>query len=303
MPRVGLTFQADDSLQNWSWFGRGPFENYRDRNRSAHVGIYQKSVAEMTEAYVKPQENGNRTDVRWAELSNTAGAGIKISSIGAPLNMKAIPHTDLELQKADYSDELPKAGRTFVYIDGAHMGLGNSSCGPRPLDEYRLSDRSLTFGFSIEPLKMLSPKAPVPTPIPEMVVEPPEYTASSSEADNPAQNAFDGDLQTRWCASNGDVGQWVCVDFKTPTVVSGVEIDWEQSNNKYGYLVEGSDDGEVWQKLAEGHASSKESKSAFTATKRYYRIKTTKLPGHYWSSIRELRLNTVIEQNSDEVSK
>ncbi len=299
MPRVGFTFQADDSLQDWTWFGRGPFENYRDRNRSAHVGIYKKSVAGMTEPYVKPQENGNRTDVRWAALANAAGQGIKIRSIGSLLSMKAIPFTDLELQAADYSYELPKPGRTFVYIDGAHMGLGNSSCGPRPLDEYRLSDRSLTFGFSIEPLQKLSAKAPVPTPIPEMAVEPPEYTASSSEADNPAQNAFDGDLQTRWCASNGDVGQWVCVDYKTPTVVSGVEIDWEQSNNKYGYLVEGSDDGEVWQKLAEGHANSKESKSAFTATKRYYRIKTTKLPGHYWSSIRELRLNTVIEQNSD----
>ncbi len=291
MPRVGLTFQADDSLQNWSWFGRGPFENYRDRNRSAHVGIYQKFVEEMTEAYVKPQENGNRTDVRWAKLSNTAGTGIRISSIGTPLNMKAIPYTDLELQKANYSNELPKPGRTFVYIDAAHMGLGNSSCGPRPLDKYRLNDRSLVFGFSIEPLKKLSPKAPIPPPTPAVSIEPPQYTASSAESKNPVENAFDGDPQTRWCATNGDAGQWLSVDYKTPTAVSGVEIDWEQSNKEYGYLVEGSDDGQVWQTLAEGHASSTESKPVFTAEKRFYRIKTTRLPGHYWSSIREVKFN------------
>jgi beta-galactosidase len=289
MPRVGLTFQANDSLQNWSWFGRGPFENYRDRNRSAHVGIYRKSVPEMTEAYVKPQENGNRTDVRWAELSNTAGSGIKICSIGAPLNMKAIPHTDLELHKANYSSELPKPGRTFVYMDAAHMGLGNSSCGPRPLDKYLLDDRSLAFGFSIEPLKNLSPKAPVPPPTPAVSSEPPEYTASSAESKKTAQKAFDGDPQTRWCASNGEIDQWVCVDYKTPTAISGVEIDWEQSNHKYGYLVEGSEDGEVWHTLAEGDAISAESKPVFRAQKRFYRIKVTKLPAHYWSSIREVK--------------
>jgi beta-galactosidase len=153
MPRVGFTFQADDSFQNWSWFGRGPFENYRDRNRSAHVGVYEKSVAEMTEPYVKPQDNGNRTDVRWAKLSNGAGQGIKISSLGTPLSMKAIPYTDKELQAAGYSIDLPPRGRTFVYIDGAHMGLGNSSCGPPPLDQYRLRESKFRFGFTIEPLE------------------------------------------------------------------------------------------------------------------------------------------------------
>jgi len=152
MPRVGFTFRADDSLQNWSWFGRGPFENYRDRNRSAHVGIYKKTVAKMTEAYVKPQENGNRTDVRWARLTDAAGKGIEISSIGTPLSMKAIPYTDKELQAASYAIDLPHTGRTFVCIDGAHMGLGNSSCGPQPLDQYRLRERKLAYGFAIEPM-------------------------------------------------------------------------------------------------------------------------------------------------------
>jgi beta-galactosidase len=291
MPRIGLTFQADDSLQDWSWFGRGPFENYRDRNRSAHIGIYQKTVPEMTEAYVKPQENGNRTDVRWASLCNTSGTGIKISSIGEPLNMKAIPYTDIELHQADYSNELPEVGRTFVYIDAAHMGLGNSSCGPRPMDQYRLNDRSLKFGFSIEPLQKLSPRAPVPTPTPAVSIEPPEYTASNAESKNPVKNAFDGDPRTRWCASNGNVGQWVCVDYKTPTTVSGVEIQWEQHDKKYGYVIEGSNDGNAWQKLAEGLATSKDSKHRFDANKRFYRVRITKLPRHYWTSIRELMFN------------
>ena len=289
MPRVGLTFQASDSLQDWSWFGRGPFENYRDRNRSAHVGIYRKTVPEMTEAYVKPQENGNRTDVRWASLSNPANRGFKISAIGRPLNMKAIPYTDIELQKANYSDELPPLGRSFVYIDASHMGLGNSSCGPRPMDQYRLNDRKLTFGFSIEPLQKLSPSAPVPTATPTLSVEPPEYAASSSEADKQAENAFDGKSETRWCAANGKTGQWLRIDYKAPTIVSGVEIQWEQQDKKYGYIIEGSNDGDSWEKLAEGFANSKDSKHRFDANKRFYRVRITKLPGHYWASIHEVK--------------
>lgn len=293
MPRVGLTFQANDSLDQWSWFGRGPFENYRDRNRSAFVGVYQKTVPEMSEAYVKPQENGNRTDVRWAELANASGNGIKIRSIGEPLSMKAIPYTDIELHQANYSNELPEVGRSFVYIDAAHMGLGNSSCGPRPMDPYRLSDRTLKFGFSIAPIKRLSPKAAVPTPIPEVSVEMPDYSASSAEDKNPTQNAFDGDSSTRWCARNGETGQWIRVDYKTPTAISGVEIQWEQQNQKYGYLIEGSNDGNTWVQLAEGNASSKDSKHSFDAKKRFYRVKITQLPGHYWASIREIQFNTL----------
>jgi beta-galactosidase len=288
MPRIGLTFQANDSLDQWSWFGRGPFENYRDRNRSAFVGVYSLPVDEMGEAYVKPQENGNRTDVRWAELANASGNGIKIRSLGEPLNMKAIPYTDIELHQADYSDDLPETGRTFVYIDAAHMGLGNSSCGPRPMDQYRLSDRSLSFGFSIDPMKPLSPKAAVPTPTPAVTVEIPDYSASSAEDKNPTKNAFDGDHNTRWCAANGEARNWLCVDYKIPTAVSGVEIQWEQQNQKYGYVIEGSDDGNAWQKLAEGDATSKDSKHHFDAKKRFYRVRITKLPGHYWASIREL---------------
>jgi beta-galactosidase len=295
MPRVGLSFQANDSLDQWSWFGRGPFENYRDRNRSAFVGMYSLPVAQMGEAYVKPQENGNRTEVRWAELSNATGNGIKIRSIGDPLNMKAIPYTDIELQQADYSDDLPEVGRTFVYIDAAHMGLGNSSCGPRPMDQYRLSDRSLTFEFSVEPLKQLSPKAAVPTPIPAVSVEMPDYSASSAEDKNPTKNAFDDDRNTRWCAANGEVGNWLCVDYKTPTAVSGVEIQWEQQNQKYGYVIEGSDNGNAWQKLAESDANSKDSKHRFDAKKRFYRVRITKLPGHYWASIRELMFDTTTD--------
>ena len=129
------------------------------------------------------------------------------------------------------------------------MGLGNSSCGPRPMDQYRLSDRSLTFEFSVEPLKQLSPKAAVPTPIPAVSVEMPDYSASSAEDKNPTKNAFDDDRNTRWCAANGEVGNWLCVDYKTPTAVSCVEIQWEQQNQKYGYVIEGSDNGNAWQKL------------------------------------------------------
>jgi beta-galactosidase len=295
MPRIGLTFQANDSLDQWSWFGRGPFENYRDRNRSAFVGVYSLPVDEMGETYVKPQENGNRTDVRWAELANASGNGIKIRSLGEPLNMKAIPYTDIELHQADYSDDLPKTGRTFVYIDAAHMGLGNSSCGPRPMDQYRLSDRSLSFGFSIDPIKPLSPKAAVPTPTPAVTVEMPDYSASSAEHKNPSKNAFDGDHNTRWCAANGEAKNWLCVDYKIPTALTGVEILWEQQNQKYGYVIEGSDNGNAWQKLAESDANSKDSKHRFDAKKRFYRVRITKLPGHYWASIRELMFDTTTD--------
>ena len=115
----------------------------------------------------------------------------------------------------------------------------------------------------------------------------PEYTASTEEAHNPARHAFDGNEATRWAAINRQAGHWLQVDYKNPTVVSGVQIVWEQGDKKYGYIVEGSDDVLSWEKLAEGYADTHGSKHNFSAEKRYYRVRTTIEGPNIWPSIRE----------------
>jgi beta-galactosidase len=153
LARVGLVFEANEEMNLWKWFGRGPLENYRDRNVGSHVGVYSSTVENMQEAYVRPQSNGNRTDVRWGELKMKDSHGLKISSKDKLLSMCALPYQEKELYNNKYSYSLPEKGRTFVYIDGEHMGLGNSSCGPSPLDKYYLKGKTSSFAFSIETLK------------------------------------------------------------------------------------------------------------------------------------------------------
>lgn len=121
-------------------------------------------------------------------------------------------------------------------------------------------------------------------------IERPIYSASSAENHNPVRHAFDGNEATRWAGINRQAGHWLQVDYKKTTSVSGVQIVWEHSDKKYGYIVEGSDDATSWEKLAAGYANTQGSKHPFTAKKRYYRVRTTTEGPDIWPSIREFIL-------------
>lgn len=150
--RLGLRMSLGGGLENVSWLGRGPHENYIDRKESAFVGRYSRSVNAMEEQYEKPQSMGNREDVRWLTLTNPAsGAGIQITAEG-PLHFSALHYTDQDLGKADHMYQLQRRPETLLCLDYRQMGLGNGSCGPIQLPQYLVPATPGKLVFTIAPV-------------------------------------------------------------------------------------------------------------------------------------------------------
>jgi len=155
IPRVGLSFQIDKSLSSVQFYGRGPQENYWDRKSGALAGIYSGTVNELTHFYVKPQENGYRTDVRWLVLKNSKGQGIKISG-DKLFGFNAWPYSQDELENATHIHQLPFGERDItVNLDYAQMGVGgDDSWGARTHKEYTIPGKGeYSFSFRLSPLE------------------------------------------------------------------------------------------------------------------------------------------------------
>lgn len=136
LPRLGLEFQLDDAYDQTTWYGRGPHETYPDRKTSGRVAVHSLPVEAWPHPYVKPQDNANRTDVRWVEFADEAGQGLRIVA-DAPLNVSARPYTDSTLAAADHTYDLRPAGATTVHLDAALHGLGgDDSWGLRTHPQY-----------------------------------------------------------------------------------------------------------------------------------------------------------------------
>ena len=138
LPRVGVSFSVEPRFTRVRWFGRGPHENYPDRNRSALVGIWEAEPDACP--YLVPQEHGLRTDCRWFELLDPcAGEVLRIDSlIAAPVHVSATHHRPEDLFAARTTQELKRRDELVVCVDVAHRGLGTASCGPDVLPRYRL---------------------------------------------------------------------------------------------------------------------------------------------------------------------
>src|SRR5262249_18583850 len=135
LPRIGLRMCLPEGFDHFAWYGRGPHESYSDRKESARVGVYRGTVQEQVVPYIRPQENGNKTDVRWAAVTNARGIGLL--AVGMPLlNVSAHQYTLEDLTRARHTYELSRRNETFLYLDHAQAGLGSQSCGPGPLPQY-----------------------------------------------------------------------------------------------------------------------------------------------------------------------
>lgn len=154
--RLGLRSMLDPSLEQIEWYGRGPVENYPDRRSAAFVGRYKSTVDGMTEGYVRPQSMGTRTDARWLTLADADGNGLKITAIDGNLDFTVLHYTDEGLWAQKYVQDLPKARIPAVVLntDCVSRGLGSASCGPGPLEEFKIP-ASTTFSHTlrITPLK------------------------------------------------------------------------------------------------------------------------------------------------------
>ena len=161
LPRVGMSLILPGAFDHYEWLGRGPFENYWDRKTAAEVGRYASAVADLYTPYVRPQENGNRTDVRWAAL--TDGSGVGLLAVGAPVlevtALKNLPD-DFETPEAGYVDRDQSLNRhisdvrprdlVWLDLDLHVMGVGgDNSWGAYTHDEYRLLAQSYRYAFRL----------------------------------------------------------------------------------------------------------------------------------------------------------
>ena len=123
--RFGMQMAIPGEFNMISWYGRGPHESMLDRKTGAAVGIYSGLIEDLIHPYIRPQENGNRTDVRWAALTNKNGFGLLISDIGGTnLSISAWPYTMEDLENATHNHELPRRENITLNIDYKQQGVG-----------------------------------------------------------------------------------------------------------------------------------------------------------------------------------
>ena len=151
LPRIGIRLILPDEFRMFSWYGRGPFETYRDRKLGAWIGEYARPVENLWYDYVSPQENGNLCDVTRAELKNASGKGIRLRS-SMPLETSVHFWTAEEIEQAEHSFDLTEISKTVWNIDHANAGVGNGSHGPGTLEKYRISPGKFTFTIRLESL-------------------------------------------------------------------------------------------------------------------------------------------------------
>lgn len=154
IPRVGMQMAIPADYETITWFGRGPHENYWDRKTGASIGHYSGKVDDLITNYIRPQENGNRTDVRWVSFTDSGGKGLLVVGEGL-INFSAWPYSMQDLSDATHIHELPERNFITVNLDHQQMGLGGDdtwSTKSRPHPEYRLSEGSYTYSFLIRPL-------------------------------------------------------------------------------------------------------------------------------------------------------
>jgi beta-galactosidase len=152
LPRVGMQMLVPAEFRNVEWYGRGPHETYWDRRTGAAVGIYRATVDELWTPYVEPQENGNRTDVRWVAFTNAAGAGLRATGLPT-LNFSAWPFRMSELERAKHSAEIQMSKEITVNLDYLQMGVGgDDSWGAQPHKEYRIPAIQYDYKFRLEPI-------------------------------------------------------------------------------------------------------------------------------------------------------
>ncbi|MGQ3052408.1 MAG: beta-galactosidase small subunit, partial [Roseateles sp.] len=154
IPRVGLSAALTKELRQWTWFGRGPEENYRDRADGYPLGVWSGDVARLWFPYSEPQETANRTGVRWARFVDTAGHGLQVRSADAQtLEVGAYPFAQGDLEHRRHPADIPRRDFVTVHIAHAQMGVGGeNSWGAWPALRHQLhADRAYRFAFEITP--------------------------------------------------------------------------------------------------------------------------------------------------------
>ena len=148
IPRLGIVMELPRDYEQLTWYGRGPWDNYPDRKVSCPIGLWQSTVSEQYVHYLRPQDSGNHEDCTYIELKTKKGKVIRIEALDAPFSFSALPYSAQYIASKTHDYELQDERKTFLSIDCAVMGLGNSSCGPGVLKKYSI-DKSKHYQLKI----------------------------------------------------------------------------------------------------------------------------------------------------------
>ncbi|MBT3193297.1 MAG: DUF4981 domain-containing protein [Verrucomicrobia bacterium] len=298
--RFGLELLLPKQFENVTYYGRGPLPTYSDREFE-RIGIYETTVDQMWVDYSEPQENGNRSDVRWTALTDEKGIGLLF--VGAPtLNFGAKHYEQNVINDAKYAFQMERSKSIHLNIDHLQMGVGgNNSWGATPMRPYLLANQDMRYHFRMVPIDgKESIRRKLSIQPQHFKIEPPpaphvRVCASSQEVGNVPEHAIDGNPATRWCARGFIVPSWIMFRLDEPLHAKSATITWE-SEGAYQYRIEGSVDGKQWKLLVDQTKNTRTAKTSVDVLKdagmvEQVRVTVTGVPEALWPSIREIELN------------
>lgn len=144
LPKIGLTSMIKEELGNVRWYGAGPIETYPDKKGAEMIGVYETDIDGLFENHIRPQENGNRSEVRWVEFISEKNRGIRVES-DREFNFSGRYYTDFEMSKKQHSDELERSGSIVLHTDCKISGVGTGSCGPKTEEQYCVKPGDVSF--------------------------------------------------------------------------------------------------------------------------------------------------------------
>ncbi len=153
IPVIGNSLTLPKEFSNVTWYGKGPDENYIDRQSGYEIGVYQKTVDDFFIDYIKPQETGNRTDTRWVSMTNSNGVGL-LAKTDVPMEFSALYYTAEELTNVMHSYMLGSKDQITFRLNQRQMGLGgDNSWGAKPLPAYlNPADKTYEYSFTLKPI-------------------------------------------------------------------------------------------------------------------------------------------------------
>ena len=153
LPRLGLLFTLDGSFEKVEYFGKGPFENYIDRNSGAKKGLYSTTVDEMYTPYIMPQDYGNRTEVKYIALYSPSLDITLLFHTPAGAEFSVSRYSYDMLEKAQHTNELIPSENIYLKLDYFQRGVGSVSCGPDAKEEYRSQWGDFLLRFKVKAIK------------------------------------------------------------------------------------------------------------------------------------------------------
>ena len=149
LPRLGLAFCLAPAYNTFTWYGRGPQDNYPDRKTSAAIGLWKGTVAEQYVHYPRPQDSGNKEEVQFFTLTDKRNKGIRVDAVEDVFSASALLYTAQDLYKETHDCNLKPRPEIILSMDAAVLGLGNSSCGPGVLKKYAIEKKEHTLHIRI----------------------------------------------------------------------------------------------------------------------------------------------------------